>query len=448
MTTSSLKLFGTDGIRGKFGEYPLNTETIEKLSLAISVWLNQKINFGHQPVVLIGKDTRESGRAIENTIKNTLINKSIDVAILDVIPTPALSFMVKELKADLAIMISASHNSYEDNGIKIFKSNSEKLSDEEEAEIENLFLEVSKTPDLKTSGQECIIHFEEIYQDFILSTLPKDFSLKGLKIALDCANGATYKIAPKIFESLGCEVVSIGINPDGKNINHKVGSTSPESLQEIVLSQKCAMGIAFDGDGDRVLFVDENATLVDGDQLMAILSSSITLEDSDLKPKIVTTVMSNLGLEKYLEEKNFQLLRTKVGDRYVYQAMKENQSSLGGEQSGHIIMLNYSTTGDGILAALHILKEYIQTSNNKSFFQRFVPSPQVLKNIPLQDPSVIETIDFKNAVKTVEQSLSNNGRILIRKSGTEPLLRVMIESDDIVLLEKNLNHILSLVATK
>ncbi len=434
----SKKLFGTDGIRGEYGVYPLDSESIQNFGKTIAFWLNEQT---HQPTIAIGLDPRESGPVIEKLLSEQFLKFGINVISLGILPTPALSFMTKHLKADLGIMISASHNPYQDNGIKLFKSNGAKLSDEEEHKIEELFFS-SDVPE-ESKGESSTFSFAQSYGQFLLETLPFPLDLSGLKIALDCAHGATHEIAPEIFEKLGAELVKIGVNPDGLNINQERGSVSPEALCETVKEHNCHLGIAFDGDGDRVLFVDSSGELVNGDQLMAILSSELK---NDAKKNLVATVMSNLGLEKYLTQHDINLVRTKVGDRYVYQAMIENGYPLGGEQSGHIIMLNYSPTGDGLLAALHILSCYVKDDHRDSFFQKFKPVPQELRSLRLKDSSIIETESFKNEIKKIQDSMKGVGRVFIRKSGTEELVRIMIECEDKFLLEKELQHILSLVS--
>ena len=433
------KLFGTDGIRGEYGIYPLDNHSIANFGKTIAFWLKKNIEI---PTVVIGLDPRESGPVIENLLSDQFLGFGINVISLGVLPTPALSFMTQNLNADLGIMISASHNPYQDNGIKIFKGNGAKLSDDEETTIEELFF--SNIQCSSSYGKFFQTSFEEAYSQFLLKTLPMSLDLSGLKIALDCAHGAAYQIAPKILKKLGAQLIEIGITPDGKNINQKRGSVFPETLSSIVKEEKCHLGIAFDGDGDRVLFVDSSGELVNGDQLMAILASELKDEN---KKNLVATVMSNLGLEKYLAQQNINLVRTKVGDRYVYQTMIENGYSLGGEQSGHIIMLNYSPTGDGLLAALHILCCYVQDQDRTSFFQKFKPVPQELRSIKIKDISIIETESFKNEIEKIQSSMTGAGRVFIRKSGTEEVLRIMIECEDQILLENNLDHIISLIST-
>src|SRR5829696_3754111 len=429
-TTMTRKHFGTDGIRGR-----ANTVITPELALKVGQaagLLFQRGEYRHR--VVIGKDTRLSGYMIETALVAGFTSVGMDVLLLGPMPTPAVAMLTRSMRCDLGVMISASHNAYEDNGIKLFGPDGFKLSDDVEREIETL---MDSDLSRRLSGSAGLGRAKRIesvharYIEFAKRTLPRQLDLEGMRVVVDCANGAAYKVAPETLWELGAEVIAIGVEPDGFNINRDVGSTSPDALVRKVREVRADIGIALDGDADRVLIIDEKGQLVDGDQLMAVVARSWREDGRLSQPGIVATVMSNLGLERYLGGLGLQLVRTAVGDRYVLEHMREHGYNLGGEQSGHIIMSDYATTGDGLIAALQLLAVVKRLDKPVSeVCHCFEPLPQILKNVryksgqPLQQDSVV------TAIESARQQLGNQGRLVIRPSGTEPVIRVMAEGDD------------------
>lgn len=429
------KLFGTDGIRGKANTEPLTAETALKVGMATAHHFTRG---DHRHRVVIGKDTRLSGYMIEPALTAGFISMGMDVFLVGPMPTPAVAMLTRSFRADLGVMISASHNPYHDNGIKLFGPDGFKLSDEIEAEIEDYVSNhVGKhlAPASDLGRAKRVEDAEGRYNEFVKRTFPRGLRLDGIKVVIDCANGAAYKIAPKVLWELGADVVPIGVQPDGYNINEGCGSTNVDYMCSQVVAHGADIGIALDGDADRVLVADENGKLIDGDQLMGLIAVHWAERGKLEGGGLVATVMSNLGLEKYLEGKGLSMARTAVGDRYVAEHMRENGFNLGGEQSGHIIMSDYGTTGDGLIAALQTMAVLMESDRPASEGCRiFQPYPQLLKNVrfstgqPLEDEKVIK------AIAAGEEKLKGTGRVLIRKSGTEPLIRVMAEgeNDDLV----------------
>lgn len=422
------KFFGTDGVRGCVGQYPITPEFILKLGWAAGKIL-AKNEFGK---VLIGKDTRVSGYMFESALEAGLTAAGMDILLLGPMPTPGIAYLTRTQRADAGIVISASHNLYQDNGVKFFSKDGFKLSDKIEAEIEALLDCPMTTVSSEKLGKAK--RFKEgvgRYIEYCKSTVSSHTNLGGLKIVIDCANGATYHIAPSVFSELGAEVIPLGVDPNGYNINLNCGSTSTELLKKKVLETSADLGIAFDGDGDRLMMVDHNGVVVDGDELLYIIS--IMRKDiNKLNGGVVGTLMSNIGLEKAFSREGIAFKRAKVGDRYVLETMVKNGWELGGEQSGHIISLKHATTGDGIISALQVVSavSYYQKSlaELKLGMHKF---PQLLVNIRLESMNCsLENKELKAAVKLAEKRLGDEGRVLIRKSGTEPLLRIMVEGDD------------------
>ena len=429
------RYFGTDGIRGRANGV-ITPDLAMKVGQATGL-LFQRGHHRHR--VVIGKDTRLSGYMIENAMVAGFTSVGMDVMLLGPMPTPAIAMLTRSMRADIGVMISASHNAYEDNGIKLFGPDGFKLSDDVEGEIETLLDQdlgrrLSKSPALGRAMRIDSVHAR--YIEFAKRTLPRQLSLEGLRVVLDCANGAAYKVAPEALWELGAEVFSIGVSPDGFNINHNVGSTSPAALISKVREMRADVGIALDGDADRLLMVDEKGTVIDGDQLMAVIAQS-WMEDGRLsKPGLVTTIMSNLGLERYLEGQGLSMIRTAVGDRYVLEHMREHGFNVGGEQSGHIILSDFSTTGDGLVAALQVLAVVKRRGKPVSeVCHRFEPLPQVLKNVRFVDRRTLAQDSVTRAIEAGREKLGTSGRLVIRPSGTEPVVRVMGEADDRILVE-------------
>jgi phosphoglucosamine mutase len=430
------KHFGTDGIRGRANGV-ITPELAMKVGQATGLVFHRG---DHRHRVVIGKDTRLSGYMIETALVAGFTSVGMDVLLLGPVPTPAVAMLTRSMRADLGVMISASHNPFEDNGIKLFGPDGYKLSDEVELAIEamldrELGPKLAKSADLGRAKRIESVHAR--YIEFAKRTLPRQLSLDGLRIVVDCANGAAYKVAPEALWELGAEVFSIGVDPDGFNINHNVGSTAPEALVRKVREMRADIGIALDGDADRVLIVDEKGRVVDGDQLLAVIAAS-WLEDGRLaQPGIVATVMSNLGLERHLSRLGLSLVRTAVGDRYVLEYMREHGYNLGGEQSGHIILSDYATTGDGLVAALQLLAVLQRQQKPVSeVCHRFDALPQILKNVR---SGLTEPFDQEGIVTMIENArkrLGSGGRLVIRRSGTEPVIRVMGEGDDRELVEQ------------
>ena len=437
------KYFGTDGVRGK-----ANKIITPDLALRVGQAAGLVFRRGeHRNRVVIGKDTRLSGYMIETALVAGFTSVGMDVLLLGPMPTPAVAMLTRSMRADLGVMISASHNAYEDNGIKLFDPDGFKLSDETELEIEalidgNLNERLAASASLGRAKRIESVHAR--YIEFAKRTLPRTMDLDGLRIVIDCANGAAYKVAPEALWELGAEVFPIGVEPDGFNINRNVGSTAPNAVINKVREMRADIGIALDGDADRVIIVDEKGQVVDGDQLMAVIAKSWKDDGRLTKPGVVATIMSNLGLERYLSGIGLTLARTAVGDRYVLEHMREHGFNIGGEQSGHMILSDYSTTGDGLVAALQVLAMVKKLGKPVSeVCHLFDPLPQILKNVryksgqPLKDKRVVEAIASSTAV------LGERGRLVIRPSGTEPVIRVMAEGDDQALVERAVNDVVA-----
>ncbi|MFT6424294.1 MAG: phosphoglucosamine mutase [Celeribacter sp.] len=425
----SRKFFGTDGVRGRANSNPMTAEMALKLGAAAGRYFRRDGGGAHR--VIIGKDTRLSGYMFETAMTAGFTSTGMNVFLLGPVPTPAVGMMTTSMRADVGVMISASHNPAEDNGIKFFGPDGFKLSDEAEAEIEHLLMTGVEPAQARNIGRAKRIDDARFrYNERIKSTLPRGMTLAGLKVVVDCANGAAYKTAPEVLWELGADVIPVGTAPDGHNINDNCGSTSPQTAAEMVIAHGADMGICLDGDADRVMILDENGQVADGDQLMALLAKQWSDQGKLKGGALVATVMSNLGLERYLDAQGLRLERTNVGDRYVVERMRQGGFNLGGEQSGHIVMTDYATTGDGLLAGLQFLAAMIETGKKASELSKtFETVPQLLKNVryatgqtPLDNDAV------KRAIADAEMKLSGNGRLLIRKSGTEPLIRVMAES--------------------
>lgn len=423
-------LFGTDGVRGLANQEPVTPQTVLRLAMAVG----QRFRRGdHRHLVVIGKDTRLSGYMLEPALTSGFVSMGMDVVLVGPLPTPAVSVLTRSLRADLGVMISASHNPYFDNGIKLFGPDGFKLSDEEETEIERLM----DSPDLEPAGSADLGRARRLddapgrYIEFVKQTFPRGLRLDGLRIVVDCANGAAYKVAPTVLWELGADVVSIGVEPDGTNINRGCGATSPETLSEKVVATGADLGIALDGDADRIIICDEHGWIIDGDQLMALIAADWHAAGRLHGGGVVATVMSNLGFERYLGGMGLELVRTAVGDRYVVERMREGRYNLGGEQSGHIIMSDYGTTGDGLIAALQVLAAIVEKDAPASEACRvFEALPQQLRNVRFDGGAPLEAELVKQAIASGELALGTKGRLVIRKSGTEPVIRVMAQGDD------------------
>jgi phosphoglucosamine mutase len=427
------KLFGTDGIRGVANVYPMTVEVALKLGKGCAAIFKDK---SHRHKIVVGKDTRLSGYMIETAITSGICSMGGDVLLVGPLPTPGIAFLTVSMRADAGIVISASHNPYQDNGIKVFSRNGFKLPDLVEEQIEAMMfsdeLSASAVTANKVGKAFRIDDAIGRYIVFLKNTFPQELTLEGLHIVLDCANGATYKVAPIVFEELGAQVTVLGNKPNGENINKNCGALYPGLVSAMVRKKKADLGISFDGDGDRVIFVDENGEVIDGDQIMAICATRMFKERRLKKNTLVTTVMSNMGLEVALRERGIRLLRTNVGDRYVVEEMVKSGCNFGGEQSGHLIFLDHNPTGDGILSALQLLsvmlKEEKSLSDLSDIMERF---PQKLVNVRIKERRRLEEFPAViQQVKKVEKKLGQKGRLLVRFSGTEPLVRVMIEGED------------------
>ncbi|MBT8764431.1 phosphoglucosamine mutase [Desulfohalobiaceae bacterium Ax17] len=432
------RLFGTDGLRGQANIFPMLPEIVLRLGLAAGQYFRN----GHKKHrVLIGKDTRLSGYVFESALTSGFCASGMDVYLVGPMPTPAISFLTRNMRADLGVVISASHNPFMDNGIKFFDRSGFKLPDSVEDEISEMVLSPDmdwKHPQPEMMGRAFKIQDSPgRYIVYLKNSFPADLTLDGLKIVLDCANGATYRVAPLIFEELGAKVIKVGVSPDGLNINKKCGSLYPEVAASLVRDHGADIGLALDGDGDRLIVVDEQGRVLDGDQIMAICAQELMEHDQLPGRLLVTTVMSNMALEIFMQEKGGKLLRTKVGDRYVVEAMREKGAILGGEQSGHLIFLNYSTTGDGILAALQLLKIMAQKGKPLSELAGLLtPFPQRLINVHVERKVPFEQVpSIQLAVKDAKDKLKGRGRVLLRYSGTEPVARVMVEGENEELVE-------------
>ena len=423
------KFFGTDGVRGPANEEPMTAETALKIAMAAGRYFAPETG-KQRPLAVIGKDTRLSGYMLEPAMVAGFTAIGMDVILVGPMPTPGVAMLTRSLRADLGVMLSASHNPFYDNGIKLFGPDGYKLSDEIEVCIEKLI----NNQDKKRAGPSELGRAKRLddaagrYIEIAKGSFPKGLTLGGLKIVVDCANGAAYKLAPKVFFELGADVIPIGVEPDGFNINHHCGAIAPKRIQEAVISNEADVGIALDGDADRLVLVDQLGNTVDGDQIMAAIATEWQSLGRLKSDNIVGTTMSNLGLEKYLKTKNLNLFRTEVGDRYVLEYMRANGCNLGGEQSGHIIMSDYATTGDGIIAALQMLAIAVSTNKTINEITRvFEPLPQQLLNLRIGNINPLEEEEVKKLIKQGQSQLGEQGRVLIRKSGTEPLIRVMVE---------------------
>jgi phosphoglucosamine mutase len=424
-------LFGTDGIRGQTNIYPMTAEIALRVGMAAG---HMFTNGQRRNRVVIGKDTRLSGYVIESALVSGFTSVGMDVVQLGPIPTPAVAMLVRSLRADLGVMISASHNPYQDNGIKLFGPDGYKLSDTTEEEIEaHVYGDIARLyAEPGRIGQARRIDgVYDRYVEFAKRTLDRSVSLNGLKVVVDCANGAAYRVAPAALWELGAEVVALGVNPDGRNINRECGSTAPESVCRKVREAGAHIGIALDGDADRVVIADENGRVVDGDQILAVIAASWQEQGRLRGNGVVATVMSNLGLERYLGSCGLSLARTKVGDRYVVDEMRRADYNVGGEQSGHVVLTDYTTTGDGLVTALQVLSVVVQSGKPVSeVCRRFEPVPQLLKSVRYSGRSPLENETVKAIVESAAQRLGDSGRLVIRASGTEPVIRVMAEGDD------------------
>jgi len=431
------KLFGTDGVRGVANTYPMTTEIAMQLGRAIAFLVKrQKPEMEHSPRIVIGKDTRLSGYMIENALASGICSMGVNVLLVGPLPTPGIAFITTGMRADAGVVISASHNPFQDNGIKIFSRSGFKLPDEEEAIIEDLIFS-KKMDTLRPVAEEVgkaarIDDARGRYIVFLKNTFPRRYTLDGIHIVLDCAHGATYAVAPHVFEELGAKVTSIGVQPDGKNINSECGALCPQVMADLVRKTGADIGIALDGDGDRLIISDDHGKIVDGDQIMAICAADMIERQKLAKNTLVATVMSNLGLERAMQRMGGKLVRTRVGDRYVVEEMLRNEYNFGGEQSGHLIFLRHNTTGDGILAALQLLVTMKKHEKPLSELTQIMePFPQVLKNVRTAKKTPVTKIKgLSEKIAAMETALGATGRILIRPSGTEPVIRVMIEGEN------------------
>ena len=430
------KYFGTDGIRGKVNNSKINGEMFFKFGLAAGTYFKNLKK--KKQIAIIAKDTRLSGYTLEPALVSGLASAGMHVFTLGPLPTNGLAMLTKKMRANLGIMITASHNQFTDNGMKLFGPDGMKLSDKIEKKIEKIIdLNISSklTKPLNLGRVKRLEDANENYINILKSNFPNNFSLKGLKIAIDCANGAAYKSAPKLLRSLGAKVFEVGTKPNGININYKCGSTHPEKIRSLTKKFKTDLGISLDGDADRIILTDEKANIVDGDKIIAVIAERWKRKKI-LRGGVIGTLMSNYGLEKFFKEKKIKFFRSNVGDRYVKELMQNKKFNLGGEQSGHIILGNFATTGDGLLVALEILFSLRKGKKASELFSIFRPTPQVLENISVKDKSIISSKKCKFAIKKAEKIIFGKGRLLVRKSGTESKIRIMCESEDKILLNK------------
>lgn len=443
------RLFGTDGIRGVANRAPMDAGTALRLGQAAGKYFNRGT---HRHRVVIGKDTRLSGYMLEPALTAGFIGAGMDVVLVGPLPTPAIALLTRSLRADLGVMISASHNPHEDNGIKLFGPDGLKLSDEQEADIEALMagdLTAALVPAARLGRASRMEDAPGRYIEAAKQSFPRGLTLEGLRVIVDCAHGAAYRVAPTVLWELGAEVVSVGVQPDGTNINRGVGSTAPAQLAEIVRERRADLGIALDGDADRLVLVDEQGSVVDGDQILALIADSWAREGRLRGGAVVATVMSNMGLERFLKRKGLALHRTPVGDRYVGERMREIGGNLGGEQSGHMIMSDFGTTGDGLVAALQVLAVLVEEKRPASqACRRFAPLPQKLVNIRYAGVSPLKDEGVKELIAAEEAALGEAGRVLIRASGTEPVIRVMVEAEDEVRLNTALDKLCGAIRAK
>jgi phosphoglucosamine mutase len=424
------KLFGTDGIRGTANSEPMTPETALKVAMAVGECFR---NGSHKHLVVIGKDTRLSGYMLEPALTAGFVTMGMDVVLVGPLPTPAIAMLTRSLRADLGVVLSASHNPYADNGIKLFDRDGYKLSDEFEQKIETC---LDKGPSRRALPAELgrVKRLDDAggrYIEFVKQSFPRGRRLDGLRIVVDCAHGAAYKVAPTVFWELGAEVFSLGVSPDGLNINRECGALSPEQMRHEVLARRADIGIALDGDADRLIVADERGVILDGDQLMALIATGLARGGRLSGGALVATIMSNLGLERFLTSQSIGLHRTPVGDRYVVEKMRTLGCNLGGEQSGHIILSDYATTGDGLIAALQVLASIVETGRRASeVCRQFTPVPQTLHSVRCGDGNPLDSAAVKRAIDDGEARLGTEGRLVIRKSGTEPVIRVMAEGED------------------
>lgn len=445
------KYFGTDGIRGRANHFPMTAEMAMKVAMATALSFRKENGDRQQDRVVIGKDTRLSGYMLEQAMAAGFEAMGMDVIFVGPLPTPAVAMLTRSMRADLGVMISASHNPYEDNGIKLFNSDGRKLPDAIEERIEEFIdqdLSVHLPAPDRLGKASRLDDAQGRYIEFVKRSVARGVSLEGLKIVIDCAHGAAYKVAPQMFWELEADVITIGDQPNGRNINDGYGATAPQKLQEAVIAEKADIGIALDGDADRLIIVDEKGMTVDGDQIMALLATYLKEEGALCGDAIVATVMSNLGLEQYLRTKDIDLIRTPVGDRAVMAAMIEGGYNLGGEQSGHIILSDYNTSGDGLLSALLVLVA-LQKQNGpvSGALHLFEPVPQILKNVRFEKGKAkpLDDIQVQDAIKSAEKKLANDGRLLVRASGTESVIRVMAEGNDLVLVKSVISDLCNVI---
>ncbi|HST35400.1 MAG TPA: phosphoglucosamine mutase [Allosphingosinicella sp.] len=439
------KFFGTDGIRGRTNQAPMTAAMAQRIGQAAGAHF---LRGDHRHRVVIGKDTRLSGYMMETALISGFTSVGMDVVMVGPVPTPAVAMLTHSMRADLGVMISASHNKFVDNGIKLFGPDGYKLSDKDELAIEKLLVEDEPrlVPAEKIGRSRKIEDARGRYIHAAKLTFPKHLRLDGLKVVVDCANGAAYQVAPSALWELGAEVVAVGVEPNGLNINDGCGSTDPNLLKETVAASGADIGLALDGDADRLIVVDEKGETVDGDQLMALIACSWKRKKMLRGGGIVSTVMSNLGLERFLEGEGLKLERTQVGDRYVLEAMRARGYNVGGEQSGHIILSDYATTGDGLVAGLQVLAELIASGRPASeLLNLFEPLPQLLKSVRFEGGAPLEAASVQEAIKAAEARLGGKGRLVIRKSGTEPLIRVMAEGEDEALVAEVVDGICAAV---
>jgi phosphoglucosamine mutase len=438
------RLFGTDGIRGTANAEPMTADTVLKVAMAAALVLRRG---DHRHLVVIGKDTRLSGYLIEPALTAGFISMGMDVILVGPLPTPAIAMLTRSLRADAGVMISASHNAYQDNGIKLFGPDGHKLSDEIEQAIESQLdrAAMERAPVHGLGRAKRLDDAGGRYIEFVKNSFPRGLRLDGLRVVLDCANGAAYRVAPTVLWELGAEVLPLGVAPDGLNINRECGTTGIESTQHAVCDLGADLGIALDGDADRLIMVDERGRVLDGDQLMGLIAANWQASGQLAASGVVATVMSNLGFERHLGARGIHLTRTAVGDRYVVEAMRRVGSNLGGEQSGHIILGDYCTTGDGLMAALQVLAAIVETGAPASrVCNVFTPIPQLLRNIKVHG-GALEQRSVKTAIAEGERRLGSAGRLLVRKSGTEPLIRIMAEGEDEALVAAVVDEVAAIV---
>jgi len=444
---SARAYFGTDGIRGRANKHPMTAEVALRVGLAAGKLFRSADDRRH--LVVIGKDTRLSGYMIEPALVAGFTSVGMDVRLFGPLSTPGVAMMTRSMRADLGVMISASHNDFADNGIKLFGPDGYKLSDEMELQIEALMtegLQEGLAGPTELGRVRRIDDAQARYVEIAKATFPRKMNLNGLRVVVDCANGAAYKVAPTALYELGAEVIEIGVTPNGFNINEECGSTHPQTMAEVVRKYRADIGIALDGDADRLVICDEKGQVVDGDQIMAIIAGAWAREGKLNGGGVVATVMSNLGLERFLKARNLKLERTKVGDRYVMERMREGGFNLGGEQSGHVILRDYSTTGDGLLAGLQVLAVLVQSDRPMSALARqFEPVPQKLENVRFAGGEPLKAKQVQAAIAEAEAKLNGSGRIVVRPSGTEPLIRIMAEGDDEKLVSQLVREIASAV---